>query len=321
MKIGIPVGHYHPGNPSDFISKALQELGHQVQILTPEELQQSHSQFDKIIGIDSGSPIPFPEIFSSEKDLSRVSMWFIDFRHNWNRSERVPNDLQSAQFLESRGGKIFQAQKEDVDLCHAHQIFNCTWLPLAADPSIWAPSPEAFLPPPLKNFDLAFAGNIFDQSRLDVLKTVQATGVKFAFPGPGKIWLADAAKMLSHARIGFNVTSFFGSSVAYDINMRFFETLSTGVPLLTNKVPSMDLFDLPSSIRTFETITELPEKILQLLSDQDFLTSGTKGREWILNGNTYKDRAIKLLSIRISISREYRKPPGTRNSITRFFLL
>jgi hypothetical protein len=73
--------------------------------------------------------------------------------------------------------------------------------------------------------------------------------------------------------------------------------LSSGRPLVTNFVPSIDrLFkQRPSFVRTYRSQAEILPVIEQAITDQDFLNRGHEAREWILDGQTYRHRAEKIL--------------------------
>jgi Glycosyl transferases group 1 len=293
VKIGIPVAEYHPGNTSDYVLRAFLNLGHEARILTPEEFYEAFNlkRYDFYFGVDSGRAFDLSRY--AESDLSRFGFWFIDFRHNYNRAERVPNDLTVAQAIHARGGKIFQAQCEDVDICSTHKL-PAQWLPLAADPEIWSAEPVS-----PKKYQLGFVGNLWDGERVRALKALHAAGIQIAFPGAGRLWKEEAAALLRMCTVGFNISSWYGSVVAYDLNMRFFETLSCGIPIITNEVPVLEkvFATLPDFVRTYASLEELPQVAAAALQDEKFLNSGAAAREWICCHATYVQRMREVLTI------------------------
>ena len=173
-------------------------------------------------------------------------------------------------------------------------VSRVSWLPLAADPEIWSDQPTEE-----KKFHLAFAGNVWDQGRAEALQLLlKIPKLRFGFRGHGAAWKEAGAKLLRESLCGFNINSWFGTEHAFDLNMRFFETLACGVPLLTNRVPVFaELFrgQNPPFVRTYETLAELPSLVEKVLIDQEFLSSGPQAREFILGGHTYVHRASAAL--------------------------
>jgi hypothetical protein len=290
MNIGIPVARYHTGNTGEYVQRALTALGHAATVLTIEEFFAAlcGSQFDYFFCVDSSEPIPLDAAAIAGRSLSRVGFWFIDYRHNKNRPTRMPNDFANARLLEAAGGWIFQSQREDVEDCLACGLSRVSWLPLAADPEIWAPEPTV-----PKEFHIGFVGNVWDLQRKTALEIlIQAHGLRVGFLGHGAVWKDDAAALLRKSWIGFNISTFFGEPVAFDVNMRVFETLSCGLPLFTNQVPSLnELFpaDVPF-IRTYTSLETILPRLREVVQDPAFLAAGAAARLWILDHGTYEHR-------------------------------
>jgi hypothetical protein len=290
MNIGIPIARFHPGNTGEYVQRALVALGHSADVMSPGEFYTalSGTQFDYYFCVDSSEALPLTEPSIAGCSLARVGFWFIDYRHNKNRPERVPNDFQNARTLQDRGGWVFQSQSEDVEDCRKCGISRVSWLPLAADPHIWTPDPVT-----AKEFHIGFVGNVWDVQRKRALQMLLRTpDLRVGFLGQGAVWKEDAAALLRKCMVGFNINTFFGDPVAYDVNMRAFETLSCGVPLYTNEVPSLKKAfpqDAPF-IRTYTSLTDLMPRLLEAFKDQRYLNSGAEARQWILDNGTYEHR-------------------------------
>jgi hypothetical protein len=294
-QILIPVAEFHPGNTSTYVERALKELGIETKIIDQPEffslLKQSNDD-THFFCVDSGKPFEFLNTEIKDVSLENVSYWFIDFRHH-KFGPRSPTDVELCQELSKRGGRIFQSQYEDCEYCIAEGFDNVEHLPLAADPNVWSNEPKEN-----KIYNLAFTGNIWDKGRAEVLQyLLNQNQIRFGFPGHGALWMEDAAKLIRQSQVGFNVNSWYGTEYAFDLNMRFYETLSCGVPLITNWVMELDrLFTvLPEFIKVYRSPSELPKVIASALSDENFLNSGQKAREWIEGGNTYRHRMEVLL--------------------------
>jgi len=295
MRIAIPVSQFHQGNTSEYVQRAFSSLGHESKIITPEEFYQAFpsDHFDFYFCVDSGEPFQFSGVDLSTPLSKRLSFWFIDYRHNKHRDTRKPPDFFNAQLLNQSGAWIFQAQKEDFEDCISQGIANCSWLPMAADLEIWNSIPES-----TRDFDIGFVGNVWDAARLKALQEIQKAGFKLAFRGHGAAWKEDGAKLLRRSKIGFNISSFYGAPEAYDINMRFFETLSCGVPLVTNKVPSLSNI-LPGDktfVKTYASFEDIIPTLRRALEDSKFLSSGEEARQWVKENATYEIRMKDVLS-------------------------
>ena len=293
MRIAVPVAEFHRGNTSEYVLRALDSLGHETSLLTAEELysELTEQNFDLFFCVDSGAAFSFPDGL----DLSRVALWLIDYRHHWDGSSRTPGDLEVAQRISGLGGWVFQAQAEDARHAAAQGVKNVVWLPLAADPDVWANEPEE-----PRTFDLGFVGNVWDRARAEALQILmRSPELSFTFPGHSALWMGEGAALLRRCRAGFNISSWFGSEHAFDINMRVFETLSCGVPLITNAVPSLsEIF--PANVpfvRTFHDLSDLRRSVMEALRDPAFVASGAEARRFILENATYVHRMTTALGV------------------------
>jgi spore maturation protein CgeB len=302
LKILVPVSQFHLGNTSEYVVRALLQMGHEARIVTVPEFYQAllADTHDLYLCVDSGEPISFFDPQISEVALKKVAFWFIDYRHNKDRETRKPTDRETVLELSRRGGFVFQSQSEDQEEMVSLEISKSAWLPLAADPEIWRDSPtDSQIEEKL--YDIGFVGNVWDQGRAEILQTLlQVRGIKVGFPGATikeRVWKEDAAKILRQSLVGFNVNSWFGTAQAYDVNMRVYETLSCGVPILTNEVPQLKKIFPENApyLRTYHDSQSLIRALPEIFNDQEFLHSGGLAREAILNGHTYIHRMKDLL--------------------------
>lgn len=297
MKVAIPVAQYHQGNTSDYVKRALESLGHSAEIISPQVFSEAfyRDEYDLFFGVDSGEPFPFTAKLLDHPNISKLAFWFIDYRHNKNRANRNPNDESNAKLLSEKGATIFQAQFEDYQECKAIGIERVYWLPMAADLEIWSNLPLV----KEKRYDVGFVGNVWDRGRAEALQLILNSGLRFGFLGHGKIWMERAAALLRESLLGFNISSFYGEPVAFDVNMRFFETLSCGLPIVTNEVPSLyRLFDeLPRFIKVYRSKSEIIPILKSALSDADFISSGEDARKWVTENGTYQSRMHEVLKI------------------------
>jgi hypothetical protein len=244
---------------------------------------------DLFFAVDSGGPLNFPE-----KHRAKTAMWFIDSRHNCDPMRRLPDDDTNAKTLADGGGWVFQAQKQDWRRNQATGVDRSSWLPLAADCSIW----ERKDPHAPKIYDVGFGGNVWDEWRRDMLDRIRAKGWALGQ------WTGSPEELASGycaSRVGFNVSSFFGTEVAYDINMRVFEVMACGIPLVSNRLPEMkelgiypDFHYLP-----FDDADGAMSQIRLVLSRSEAyrLDMGVRNRDMIMNGHTYIHRMRQALGL------------------------
>jgi hypothetical protein len=296
-RLFLPVKEFHRGNTACYMERALSSLGIEGGILDEAQfIDALHLADDEtyFLCVDSGGVFDFNSEPFREVSLKRMGYWLIDFRHH-KEGPRRPTDLEICQTLHERGGWIFQSQFEDWQFCQERGWSQSFHLPLAADPEIWSDEPE-----PEKRYHLAFAGNVWDEGRARVLEALlRLPGLKFGFPGHGGLWMEEAAGLIRSALIGFNVNSWYGSGHDYDLNMRFYETLSCGVPLITNWIPAIDrLFPAGAPfLATFKNPEELPQLIESCLKDRGFLASGATARKWVLDNATYQHRMREVIAV------------------------
>jgi len=121
---------------------------------------------------------------------------------------------------------VWCAQKPFVEVLASHGI-KAKWLPLACEPLVHRTAAELGSPPP--DLDLAFVGHIQSPESTNRLQFLHE--LFGAFPNS---WYAyghfheEMARVYHRARLGVN------HAVRDDLNMRFFELASMGVPQLAD---------------------------------------------------------------------------------------
>jgi len=285
MKILIPVACLSPYTTAIYVERAFRRMGHEAQIITQAEFYADHPDVDLFFGVDSAGGLDFPE-----KHFPRVAMWFIDSRRNCTL--RSPGDDEVAKKIADAGGWVFQAQKRDWTRClYAHDVVRGSWLPLGADVDIWKPYDLA------QEFDVGFCGNIWDEERRQMLDSIKQSGLTLNHI----VEMPEvAASELSRCRTGFNISSFFGSDIAFDVNMRVFEVLSCGLPLVTNALPELQEVGLlhGHNCYTYHTQAEALLHLHTLVGAPKMQKEiGDRGRKLILDGHTYLHRMQEACSV------------------------
>jgi Glycosyl transferases group 1/DUF based on E. rectale Gene description (DUF3880) len=228
-----------------------------------------------------------------------------------------PNEYANARHYDF----VFAAQSSFVTYLRATGSSRVSWLPLACSPKCHYPVQTA------KDFDIVFVGStdqrIYDQRA----RRLQALGAQFGVATLKTYLQEEVRATSSRGKLAFN------SSAFHDVNMRVFETLAMGCPLLTDaNARANGLFDL------FEDGThliaysdeDLVEKAGLYLEDHQARDGIARaGRAEVLARHTYAHRVATIIdtvrqacpsldasratSLRVPVSGEAHLPavPGT----------
>lgn len=193
---------------------------------------------------------------------------------------------------------VFFNQKAAVEEYNEKHENKAVWLPHAAEPQAY-PKIEI-----MKKWDVCFIGHQQDVvnfngfTRTDALDRLFKEFPNFYYGSrhpafPEKNLFEDAAKKFSQSKIVFNV------SIKDDINMRVFETLSTGSFLLTNWIPTLgNIFEDGKHLVTYKTLNEMVEKTRYYLEhEEERERIAQAGHEEFMSKHTYKHRVEKILDI------------------------
>lgn len=210
----------------------------------------------------------------------RMVVWLIDIR--WQHEK----DAHEAgiQHLQADGALICCAQKPDAD------DYGAKWLPLAATPGYTPPVGEV-----QKLFDCAFVGYVRDKPReqalLDLNQHVSLSIAQGQF--------GDAAVTTYHqARLGVNVPTRYGHPQAYDsANMRLFEILATGTPVVTPYEDYLSELGVEHGKTGF--VYRNPQDLLDIvdkaLSDFNLTNIGNNAVKLVRERHTYAHRAKQVM--------------------------
>lgn len=176
--------------------------------------------------------------------------------------------------------------------------FGGLWLPHAAEPQAY-PKIEI-----LKKFDVCFIGHVQDTinhnglTRTDALDRLFKEFPNFYYGSRHPVFpevnlFEDAARKFSQSKIVFNI------SIKDDINMRVFETLSTGSFLLTNWLPTLgEIFEDGKHLVTYKTLDEMVEKAKYYLDhDEEREKIAAAGHAEFMSKHTYKHRVETILEV------------------------
>lgn len=251
--------HYPPGyHCSVFLYNALKDLGAEVQF-DDERLLKCEGM------VVNGKPVA----------------WLLDNRIPHNRAWQDPAAIE-------------MLRRGDVLVCHCQkadaQRVGGYWLPLAVTPPYDKPKE-----PVEKVYDVGFVGYLNDVERSAAMAQLCKVVDMYAAQG---VFGEDAVKVYHQSKVGFNMPSLYNTDIAYDLNMRLFEVLATGTPLVTNHNPALHDLGIHSGVNclTYQGVGDAERQIKILLKDR-FLAEALAANayELVMTRHTYKARAEQLL--------------------------
>lgn len=202
-------------------------------------------------------------------------VWLIDNRHE---HERVTEDPAAKELL-ARGALVCHAQKPDMERVGGK------WLPLAATPGYRPMNRE-------KLYDAAFVGYVRDAGRATLLADIAS---RYTLSVNAGLFGDHAVEAYNMARCGVNIPTGYGQADAYDsANMRFFEVMACGIPLVT---PFENyLYDLGVIANIDYVAYHAPGDLLDAVSYAlQHPEIGDTGRRLVESRHTYAHRAQQVL--------------------------
>jgi hypothetical protein len=177
---------------------------------------------------------------------------------------------------------VFIAQKFNLEL---YPLGKTHYLPLAADPDLHKPFPEM-----TETYDIGFIGNPNYMRRKRLLeKLAKNHNCLITNSEPGLPY----SQKLSKCKVLFNC------SLENDVNMRFFESMSIGKPLVSDYLPAQDEFAVDRvHYFAYRNDNELIKSCNELLrSAPRRKSTGDIARFNIKKNHTYKHRVEQMLKI------------------------
>jgi hypothetical protein len=176
---------------------------------------------------------------------------------------------------------VFYAQKnfKDMVMKQGYNENTCSWLLHGVDADIFKPMSWI-----TQKYDCGYVGYLNDKRK----KMSEVASHYVNFKHFSSCWAWSAARALNECKILWNC------SVEDDINMRVFESMATGLPLLTNKIINNgfeELFVDDRDVLTYTNESEMKEKLVRLLANPDLRKSiGENGKQRVLASHTYRNR-------------------------------
>jgi hypothetical protein len=184
---------------------------------------------------------------------------------------------------------VFAAQRTAVDHLKAVGGSNVFWLPLGCNP-------EAHYPIDLpRDHDVSFAGSValpVHQNRYDLLQRLEN---RVSLHIATKVFRDELCQAMARGRLVFN------QSAVNEINMRVFEVMAMGRPLLTNREAEInglsDLFVDGEHLIVYDDANDLDKKVRYYLDHEDEREAiAHAGHQLAITQHRYLDRVDTLLT-------------------------
>ncbi len=231
---------------------------------------------DLIVAIsDFGRPLcPAMQAFPCPKAYISIDTW------------QSPRDYVDALQYDY----VLAAQREFVPRMRATGARNVHWLPLGCDPDFHHPVPAE------KRYDIAFVGALTSDVHIKRAYLLGKLKERFNVNIQTGVHGEAMCRTFHEGRIAFNHCDI------NDINMRVFEVMAMGCPLLTNRTPErtglFDLFEEGKHMLVYDDADDLLHKVKQYLGDKETCMRVAKaGRDEVLAKHTYAHRVERILSV------------------------
>lgn len=289
--------HFAPHTTANYLARAFKALGHDIRTAGTMAVLQGFTTPYRLWG-----PHTYPLGDSETLDIERLDGWQPDlvlWVESGQMGTRRMFDLvnwrcpTAAYFIDSHNPDKLKWHKRAAGLFDYRfeamlpwvEELGATWLPLACDPEIHTPRKYS------EEYDLAWVGGPWGEhpmyeKRFHTLKLL-STKYKCAFKSGA--YFEDMADVYGSAKIGWHMSVMGG-----DLDMRVFEILCSGRPLLCDKAP---MYGMLSDVAwTYETTAEMMDFIEFALA-QPVLRErrGALCREHALQAHTYQHRAHSIL--------------------------
>ncbi len=185
---------------------------------------------------------------------------------------------------------VFPVQKTSVDYLRAVGGSNVFWLPLGCNPAAHYPVDAP------RDRDVAFAGSVMlpvHQQRYDLLQQLEAT---FSTHMASRVFRDELCRTIARGKLVFN------HSAVHEVNMRVFEVMAMGRPLITNRESERngltDLFEDGKHLILYDGPEDLIEKVRYYLDhDEEREAIAQAGYALATTKHRYLDRIDTLLAI------------------------
>lgn len=227
---------------------------------------------DLILWAESGDgPMGLEGVIDADIPLAG---WFMD-SHN---PAKLPWHKRMAAMMDYR----FCAQRPYCEELSAE------WLPFGCDPEVHTPRVYS------EEYDLAFVGSAYGQGMYSKrYETMEKLAARYRCNFQSGVYFEDMADVYGSAKIGWHM-----SVTGKDLDMRVFEVMCSGRPLVTDYAPDSGLAALmggPNAFLVYDADYLLGVVDTFLADDSWRADVGAAGRAAVLAAHTYQHRAHQLM--------------------------
>lgn len=183
---------------------------------------------------------------------------------------------------------VFSAQREFVPRLRAAGARCVEWLPLACAPAVHHPVDRE------KDFDVSFAGSWRLRVHRRRAQYIELLQRHFRVAAQDRVYGDEVCDIMCRGKLMFN------HCAVEEVNMRVFEAMCMGGPLVTNREPAinglLDLFEDGKHLICYSIEEELVERVRHYLdhpAERDEIARA--GRAEVLAKHTYRHRVATLL--------------------------
>lgn len=184
---------------------------------------------------------------------------------------------------------VFAAQRSCVEYLRTVGASNVFWLPLGCNPESHYPVDAP------RDHDVSFVGNVVipvHQHRFDLLQRLEKTYSTFV---ASRLFRDDLCRAIARGKLVFN------QSAVHEVNMRVFEVMAMGRPLLTNRESERngltELFEDGKHLILYDGGQDLVDKVRYYLDHEEEREAiAVAGRQLALSQHRYIDRIDTLLA-------------------------
>lgn len=265
---------YSPHTTANYLADALEALGHTVRCAGPGHDGGMDAGCDAFIWVEAGGGFPDWLPDPTRRGVPTAA-WFID-SHSQLRWH-----IELAQAFE----QVFVAQRAALSWFER----AVHWLPCACDPQVHTP-PAGIEPV----HDVVFVGHLYEGSPLYERRRrmLRALAERYNVGVYQGVYGRHLAPVHAKGRVVVNV------SALGDLNMRVFEALCSGRPLVTDAIPGAGLEELfvPGvELVTYSDPVEAFGQIDRLLAHPDEARlMADAGRRAVMAAHTYLHRAKQI---------------------------
>jgi hypothetical protein len=185
---------------------------------------------------------------------------------------------------------VFAAQREFVPLLTSAGSRYVEWLPLACAPDVHHPVLRE------RDFDVSFVGSWKHRVHRRRAGLISALQKHFRVAAQDRIYGDDVCDIMCRGKLMFN------HSAVEELNMRIFEAMCMGGPLLTNREAVynglLDLFEDGKHLIAYSDESDLIKKAqfyLDRSAERDAIARA--GRDEVLAKHTYQHRVDRILDV------------------------